>query len=66
MAVAQARDRQAGGPVTNALEGKALAIASAMVKPAPVNLEPRLLYSLELRTPEKGGVRPPRSGRSTR
>jgi hypothetical protein len=42
------------------LEGKALAIASAVVKPAPVNGEPTLRHPLGPRTPEKGGVRLPR------
>jgi putative transposase len=37
---AQAPDRQAGGRATTPLEGKALAIALAMVEPAPVNGEP--------------------------
>ncbi|HZA85007.1 MAG TPA: helix-turn-helix domain-containing protein [Actinomycetes bacterium] len=38
------------------LEGKALAIASAVVKPAPVKGEPTLRHPLGSRTPEKGGV----------
>jgi hypothetical protein len=42
------------------LEGKALATASAVVKPAPVNGEPTLPAPLGPRTPEKGGVRLPR------
>jgi putative transposase len=58
--VAQVPDRQAGGQVTHALEGKALAIASAVAKPAPVNGEPTLRHPLGPRTPEKGGVRLPR------
>ena len=47
-------------PVAHAPGGKALAIASAVVKPAPVNGEPTLRHPLGPRTPEKGGVRLPR------
>jgi hypothetical protein len=56
LAVVQAPDRQAGGRLLMPLEGKALAIASVMVKPAPANGEPTLRRSLGPRTPEKGGV----------
>ena len=57
---AQAPDRQAGGRSSMPLEGKALAIALAMVEPAPVKGEPTPTPSWrELRTPEKGAVRPP-------
>jgi hypothetical protein len=52
--VAQVPDRQAGGRVAHAPGGKALAIASAVVKPAPVNGEPTLRHPLGPRTPEKG------------
>ena len=41
------------------LEGKALAVAWATAKPAPLKEEPTLQRSLESRTPEKGGVRVP-------
>jgi hypothetical protein len=58
--VAQVPDRQAAAGSLMPLEGKALAIASAVVKPAPVNGEPTLRHPLGPRTPEKGGVRLPR------
>ena len=45
--------KQAAGSLMP-LEGKALAIASAVVKPAPVNGEPTLRHPLGPRTPEKG------------
>jgi hypothetical protein len=51
--------KQAAGSLMP-LEGKALAIASAVVNPAPVNGEPTLRHPLGPRTPEKGGVRLPR------
>jgi hypothetical protein len=54
--VAQVPDRQAGGRVLMPLEGKALAIASAVAKPAPVNGQRRSGTHWGLRTPEEGGV----------
>jgi IS605 OrfB family transposase len=47
-------------------ERRALAIALALVKPASMSGEPTLQHLLGPWTPEKGGVRPPRRGRSTR
>ena len=59
MAAARAPDRQAGGRVTTPLEGKALAVAAATAKPAPMKEEPTLQRLPGPRTPEKGGVRRP-------
>jgi putative transposase len=56
VATAQAPDRQAGGRVTTPLEGKALVVASATTKPAPMKEEPTLQHPPEPRTPEKGGA----------
>jgi putative transposase len=53
---ARVPDRQAGGRIIHAPGGKALAIASAVAKPAPVNGEPTLRHPLGPRTPEKGGA----------
>jgi hypothetical protein len=54
------RNKQQAAGSLMPLEGEALAIASAVVKPAPVNGEPTLRHPLGPRTPEKGGVRLPR------
>jgi transposase len=56
MAAARAPVRQAGGRVTTPLEGKALAVAAATAKPAPMKEEPTLQRLLGPRTPEEGGV----------
>jgi transposase len=54
---AQAPDRQAGGRAPTPLEGKALAIAMAMVEPTPMKGEPTRMPSWrELRTPEQGAA----------
>jgi putative transposase len=53
---ARAPGRQAGGRVTNASGGKALAVAKGNGATGPMKEEPRLRRVLEPRTPEKGGV----------
>jgi len=52
--VAQVPDRQAGGWVTHAPGGEALAIASAVVKPAPANGEPTLQLPAEAKDTREG------------
>jgi transposase len=66
MATARAPDRQAGGRVTTPLEGKALAVAEATAKPAPMKGEPTLQRLPEPRAPEKGGAGRPHHGCQTR
>ena len=66
MATARAPDRQAGGRVTTPLEGKALAVAEATAKPAPMKGEPTLQHLPEPSSPEKGGAGRPHHGRRTR
>src|SRR5829696_8759382 len=66
MATARAPDRQAGGGVTTPLEGKALAVAEATAKPAPMKGEPTLQRLPEPRAPEEGGAGRPHHGCRTR